>query len=301
MSRATVFNPSTVPCDLNASVQGLEDNTRRYRKSPLMVDAFPVCLPEVLALPGPWTTCFANFLNDMVHDGVDLDVDIRDRILTGSECPRGQGPRADCEEHTFSQATALQVSDFGQCVVSVLSAGRVWDRPPEDVKRTVSVSKRNIHRDHGLPPVAVVGVFVPFPPPHLSVVPPGLVPVPGLFGVPLLCLSLLSCNGGCTNAISHLRADSECCSRGRSLQEERVESGHRPKCRYLLSFFDTITKGRRPKNRALPCQGRPLSLFKLTLGPSCLLPCSPSSRDLCACPLLTLTFLFRQLHIFDLS
>ena len=77
---------------LNASVQGLEDNTRRYRKSPLMVDAFPVCLPEVRALRGPRAAGFANLLNGVVHDGVDLDVYIRDGILTGSECPRGQGP-----------------------------------------------------------------------------------------------------------------------------------------------------------------------------------------------------------------
>ena len=77
---------------LNASVQRLEDNTRRYRKSPLRVEAFPVCLPEVRALRSPWATGFTNLLNGMVPDGVDLDVDIRERILTGSECPRGQGP-----------------------------------------------------------------------------------------------------------------------------------------------------------------------------------------------------------------
>ena len=79
----------------------------------------------------------------------------------------------------------------------------------------------NRHRDHGLPPVPVVGVFVLVPPPLLSVVPG---PVPGF----------LSCSGGCTNAISHLLADSEYCTRGRSLQEKRVESGHRPKYRSPL-------------------------------------------------------------------
>ena len=110
-----------------------------------------------------------------------------------------------------------------------------------------------MHRDHGLPPVAFVGVFVLFPPPLLSVV-PGLAPVPGLFGVPILRLSLLSRKGGCTNAISHLLADSGYCPCGRSLQEKRVESGHRPKYRYHLSFFEAITNGRRPKNRALQCK-----------------------------------------------
>ena len=192
------------------------------------------------------------------------------------------------------------VGGTGTLKQSLGPAARVFT----DAKRTVSVSKCDMHRDHGLPPVAVVGVFVLFPPPLLTVV-PGLVPVPGLFGVPLLRLSLLSCKGGCTNAISHLLADSEYCPRGRS--------GHRPKYRYPLSFFEAITKGRRPKNRALQCQVLPTVLtygywatwlilchhLHPHLGPRCLLPCSPSSHDLCACPFLTLTVLFRLLGSFE--
>ena len=78
-----------------------------------------------------------------------------------------------------------------------------------DAVQRVSVGKCIMHRDHGLPLVAVLWVFVLFLPPLLSVAPHGLVPVPGFFGVSLLCLSLPGCNGGLTNAISHLPEDSE--------------------------------------------------------------------------------------------
>ena len=80
-----------------------------------------------------------------------------------------------------------------------------------DTVQRVSVSKCTMHRDHGFRLVAVLwmfGLFLP-PPLLLSVVPPGLVPVPGLVEVSLLCLSLPGCNGGLTNAISLLPAGSE--------------------------------------------------------------------------------------------
>ena len=90
------------PLRLNASVQGLEDNIRQYSNSPLMVDAVPVCLPEVRALRGSWTTGFANPLNGVVHGcghpGQDLGA-----ATVHSVTP----PRTYCEDLTLSEATAV--------------------------------------------------------------------------------------------------------------------------------------------------------------------------------------------------
>ena len=72
------------PLRLNASFQGLKDNVRQFRNSPLMADAVPVYLPEVRALRVSRTGGFANLLNGMVHGGVVLDVDIWDRLLTAT-------------------------------------------------------------------------------------------------------------------------------------------------------------------------------------------------------------------------
>ena len=47
---------------------------------------------------------------------------------------------------------------------------------------------------------------------------------------------------------------------GAEVFEKRAERGHRPKYRYPLSFFEAITKRRRPKNRASSLSGNPTKL-----------------------------------------
>ena len=231
----------------------LLSSMRKWRT--FFTDADPTSHSEVRALRGSRTTGCAEPLKCSDRVLIQGDTGFQSQLFTGpsslgetaQDGPRGTHSfRGHCFASLGPQAVCREclVGGTGTFKQSLGPAARVFT----DAKRTVSVSKCNMHRDQRIPTVSVVGVFVLFPPRFHSVVPPGLVPVPGLFGVSLLRLSLRSCLT---------------CWRTRSIASgakfPRKACGKRAPTQVPVppSFFEAITKGRRSKNRALLLQVPP--------------------------------------------